>query len=72
VRNKSGNVTLDFTDAEITSPTLQIDTDLHSGNLTPLTRPGIVVNTDDLAIHGSNVKPSPVLPLLHRAAPTCA
>ncbi len=56
VRIEAGNVTLDFTSAEITSPTLQIDVDIHHGNLKLVTRPGIVVNTDDLAIHGSNVK----------------
>jgi hypothetical protein len=60
VRIKHGNVRLDFTDAEITSPTLQIDTDIHHGNLTLLTRPGIVVSTDDLAIHGGNVKVGPM------------
>ena len=56
VRINSGNVTLDFTDAEIASPTLQIDAEIYHGNMNLVTRPGIVVNTDDLAIHGSNVK----------------
>lgn len=56
VRVKSGNVTLDFTDADIISPTLQIDAEIHHGNVNLVTRPGIVVNTDDLAIHSSNVK----------------
>jgi hypothetical protein len=60
VRIKHGNVRLDFTNAEITSPTLQIDTDIHHGNLTLLTRPGIVVSSDDLAIHGGNVKVGPM------------
>lgn len=56
MRIKSGSVTLDFTGAEITSPALAIDADIHSGNLTLLTTPDIVVNTDDLAIQASNVK----------------
>ena len=56
VRIKSGNVTLDFTDADIVWPTLQIDVEIHQGNMTLVTKPVIVVNTDDLAIHGSNVK----------------
>jgi Domain of unknown function (DUF1707) len=56
VRIKAGHVTLDFTDAEIASPTLQIDAEIHHGSMNLVTRPGIVVNTDDLAIHGSNVK----------------
>ena len=56
VRINSGNVTLDFTDADITWPALQIDAEIHHGNMNLVTKPGIVVNTDDLAIHGSNVK----------------
>ena len=56
VRINSGNVTLDFTDADITWPALQIDTEIHHGNMNLVTKPGIVVNTDDLAVHGSNVK----------------
>ena len=56
LRISSGNVMLDFTDADIASPTLQIDAEIHHGNMTLVTRPGIVVNTDDLAIHTSTVK----------------
>lgn len=55
VRVTSGHVTLDFTDADITSPTLQIDAEIHHGNMNLVTKPGIVVNTDDLAIHSSSV-----------------
>jgi Domain of unknown function (DUF1707) len=56
VRVKSGNVTLDFTEAVISSPSLQIDVDIRSGNLKLLTKPGILVNTDDLEIRSSTVK----------------
>ena len=58
---RHGNVTLDFTEAEITSPTLQIDADIRHGNLMIVTRPGMAVNTDDVTIHGSNlhVRPAP-------------
>jgi hypothetical protein len=56
VRVNSGNVTLDFTEAEVTWPSLQIDADLRRGNLTLVTKPGIMVNTDDLEIRSSNVK----------------
>jgi len=70
VRIRSGNVTLDFTDAEITSPALQIDAEIHHGNMNLVTKPGIVVNTDDLAIHGSNVKvgavPGAAVPVMLR------
>src|SRR5215469_10327400 len=42
----SGAVTLDFTKAVITQPTLQIDAEINAGSLTLVTRPGIVVDAD--------------------------
>ena len=51
----SGNVKLDLTQAVISSPTLQLDIDVHSGNLLLVTRPGIVVDTDDVAVRSGNV-----------------
>jgi Domain of unknown function (DUF1707) len=51
VRVSSGSVTLDFTEAVITQPSLLIDAEVHSGGLTLITKPGIVVNTDDVAVH---------------------
>ena len=51
-----GNVTLDFTDAVIFQPSLLIDADLRGGSLTLVTKPGIVVDTDDIAVRGSNIK----------------
>jgi Domain of unknown function (DUF1707) len=51
----NGSVTLDFTEAVIVAPSLQIDADMRVGVLTLVTKPGIVVNTDDLAMHTSNV-----------------
>jgi hypothetical protein len=56
VRVTSGDVTLDFTEAVIAWPSLQIDADVHSGNLTLVTKPGVVVDTDDVAIRSGNVK----------------
>jgi len=56
VRVTSGNVTLDFTDALISQPRLQIDAEIRSGNLTLVTKPGIVVDADDVAIRSGNVK----------------
>jgi hypothetical protein len=55
----SGGVTLDFTEAVIAAPSLQIDADMHSGVLTLVTKPGVVVNTDDLALRSSTVKVRP-------------
>jgi hypothetical protein len=55
----SGTVTLDFTEAVIAAPSLQIDAEMRSGVLTLVTRPGVVVNTDDLAMRSSTVKVRP-------------
>ncbi len=52
-----GNVLLDFTQAILSWPALQIDAQIHSGTLTLVTRPGIMVDTDDLEIlQASTVK----------------
>src|SRR5215468_2594202 len=56
VRVTSGHVTLDFTEAVITQPSLRIDADVRSGMLTLLTKPGIVVDADDVAVRSGNVK----------------
>jgi len=50
-----GNVKLDLTAALITLPTLTVDADLRGGNLILVTRPGIVVDTDDLTMVGGNM-----------------
>ena len=51
-----GNVKLDLTAALITLPTLTVDADLRGGNLILVTRPGILVETDDLTMTGGNVR----------------
>jgi hypothetical protein len=56
VRAHAGTVKLDFTEAVITQPTLHIEADLHSSSLTLVTRPGIVVEADDIATHSGSVK----------------
>ena len=50
-----GNVTLDFSQAVITLPSLHIDVMAQGGNLTLVTKPGIVVDTDDVAVMGGRV-----------------
>ena len=55
-RVTSGSVTLDFTEAVIAQPSLQIDADVHSGALTLVTKPGVVVDTDDVAVRSGSVK----------------
>ncbi len=54
----SGSVTLDFTEAVITQPTLQIDAEVRSGSLTLITKPGVVVDTDDVSVHSGVTKVS--------------
>jgi hypothetical protein len=56
VRVTGGNVTLDFTEAIITLPSLLIDAVVAGGNLILITRPGVEVDTDEVVIMGGNVK----------------
>jgi DUF1707 SHOCT-like domain len=56
LRVTSGSVILDFTNAVITQPTLRIDAEVHSGTLTLITKPGIVVDTDDVSVHSGAAK----------------
>lgn len=49
VRISSGAVKLDFTEAVITGPVLEVDADVRSGALILLTRPGIEVDMDAVA-----------------------
>jgi Domain of unknown function (DUF1707) len=53
---KSGNVRLDFTQAVISHRSVQIDADVRSGNLVIVTRPGIVVDTDDVEVRSGNIR----------------
>lgn len=68
LRVTAGNVLLDFTQAVIALPSLQIDALVRGGNLTLITRPGIVVDTDEVAIIGGRVilrePPAPSVPVL--------
>jgi len=57
IRLTAGEVKLDFTEALITHYTLHIDVDLGIGaDLTLVTRPGIVVDTDGLTVRLGEVK----------------
>ena len=56
VKVTSGHVLLDFRDAVITQPVVQIDAEVRSGHLTVVTKPGIVVDTDDVAVRSGHVK----------------
>jgi hypothetical protein len=56
VRVTSGSVRLDLTHAIIASPVLTIDADVRSGSLVIVTRPGIEVDTDDVAVRSGSVR----------------
>jgi hypothetical protein len=51
----SGSVKLDLTKAVISSSTLQLDIHVRSGSLLLVTRPGIVVDTDDVAVRSGSM-----------------
>ena len=56
VRVTAGSVRLDLTKAIITGPVLRLDADVRSGSLTVVTRPGIEVDTDDVAVRSGTVR----------------
>jgi hypothetical protein len=56
IRAVGGTVKLDFTDAVSTCPTLKIQAEVRSGWLILVTKPGIEVDADDVAVHGGRVK----------------
>jgi hypothetical protein len=56
VKVTSGHVRLDFTQAVITRSALHIDAEVRSGSLTLVTKPGIAVDTDDVAIRSGDVR----------------
>ncbi|MFI6689251.1 DUF1707 domain-containing protein [Streptomyces sp. NPDC050485] len=60
IRMTFGDAKLDFTDAVITHNSLHIDVDLRlGGNLILVTRPGIVVDTDELVRSSGDIKIRP-------------
>ena len=59
VKVGSGSVRLDFTEAVITQATLRIDVEVNSGSLVLITKPGIVVDADDISVRSGSVKVEP-------------
>jgi DUF1707 SHOCT-like domain len=51
-----GSVMLDFTEAVISQPSVQIDASVNSGSLTLVTKPGILVDADEVAIRSGTVR----------------
>ena len=56
VKVTSGHVILDMTQAVITKPVLRIDAEVRSGHLIIITKPGIVVDVDDVSVRSGHVK----------------
>jgi hypothetical protein len=72
IRVGSGSVRLDFTEAVITQAALWIEAEVNSGSLTLITRPGIVVDADDVSVRSGSVRirphsdaPAPALLNIH-------
>jgi hypothetical protein len=55
-RVHSGHLKLDFTQAVITQPSLQIDADVRSGHIVLITKPGIVVDADEIVVRNGHVR----------------
>jgi len=55
----SGAVRIDFRQAVIAAPELRIDAEIASGSLNLITRPGIVVDADDLTVRSGSVRVVP-------------
>jgi hypothetical protein len=56
VRVRSGSVKLDLTEAAITHSTLELVAEVGSGSLTIVTRPGVVVDSDDVGVASGSVR----------------
>jgi hypothetical protein len=56
IRVRSGSVKLDFTNAVVAQPSLVIEANVGSGHLTLVTKPGIVMDTDDVTVRSGHVK----------------
>ena len=52
----SGHITLDFTEAVIVQRMLHIDAEVRSGHITLITKPGIVVDADDVTVRNGRVQ----------------
>jgi hypothetical protein len=52
----SGNVKLDLTQAIITHSVLDIEAEVRSGNVCIVTKPGIAVDADDVAVRSGHVR----------------
>jgi hypothetical protein len=69
-RVTSGSIKLDLTQAIIVQPVLDVDVSVRSGSITVVTRPGIEVDADDVAVRSGSVgirhHRGPVVPVILR------
>ncbi len=56
LKASSGHITIDFTEAVITQQTLHIDAEVKSGHITLITKPGIVVDLDEVSVRNGYAK----------------
>jgi Domain of unknown function (DUF1707) len=56
LKTRSGQIKLDFTEAIITQPTLHIDAEVRSGQITLVTKPGIAVDLGDVSVRSGQVR----------------
>ena len=56
IRLRGGNCKLDLTQAAISYRSLEIDAEVRGGSLVIITRPGIAVDADAVAVRGGNIK----------------
>lgn len=56
VKVTSGSIILDFTNAVITEPVLKVHAEVKSGSVVLVTKPGIVVDTEDVVIRSGSTK----------------
>ncbi|MEU8484671.1 DUF1707 domain-containing protein [Streptomyces sp. NPDC048641] len=67
IESRSGSVVLDFTQAVVAAPTLEIEVAVRSGSVTLLVPPDVVAGVDDVAVRGGSVRhqarPEPAAPV---------
>ncbi|MGW6399770.1 DUF1707 SHOCT-like domain-containing protein [Streptomyces sp. NPDC055134] len=67
IESRSGSVVLDFTQAVIAVPALEIEVAVRSGSVTLLVPPDVVADVDDVAVRSGSVRhqarPEPVMPV---------
>jgi hypothetical protein len=56
VNSRSGSTSLDFTQAVISRSTLDVTLSMHASSLTLIVPPGVVVDTDEVALRSATIR----------------